>query len=382
MADEDKDSHMTMDPPIDHAELCARIRFRLDEPLQLNDEERASRERLAREHMARLHATGVRVTPTLTPLLHAKLAEVCGRLLIHEPPRLYVEEHPLANASAVQAGTRCHMTVTSALVNLLSNEEVGSIIGHELGHIGLKHATREPNHRDSHHFMLERSRSHEVSADRVGMVACGDLRTAVSAMIKTASGLASSQIALDIDAFLKQLQESPEDADAEWEAEQTHPLLPFRVWAMTRFGATDLYRALIGQEGGEPFEAVEDEVCVRFHSIGEGLAARQATDHVHEALAWLGALSVLQDGKATEDEEVTLATLVGTIWATDVVEYHRNLGRRAVQNRARQSLAALMFSSAYAKRRLRDNLNRFLERSGSAASRDEVQQMIAEAWSS
>ena len=371
---------MAIDPPIDHAELCARVRFRLDEPVELNGEERASRERYARDRMARLHSTGVRVTPTLTPLLHAKLVEVCGRLLIQDPPRLYVEEHPLVNASGLEAGARCHMTVTSALVNLLTNEEVGSIIGHELGHIGLKHAAREPNHRDAHHFILERSRSHEVSADRVGMVACGDLRTAVSAMIKTFSGLSSSQLALDIDAFLKQLQESPEDADSEWEAELTHPLLPFRVWAMTRFAATDMYRTLIGQEGGEPFETVEDEVCIRFRAIGEGLAARQATDHVHEALAWLGALSVLQDGAASEEEEVTLATLVGTIWATDVVEYHRNLGRKAVQNRARQSLSALVFSSAHTKRRLRENLERFLERSGGKANRDEINQLIEDAW--
>lgn len=365
--------------PIDHAELCARVRFRLDEPTTLPDDERVSRERYAQSKIARLHAVGVRVTPTLTPQLHGKLSEVCARLLIDNPPRLYIHEDASSNAGAMYAGPRCFMTMTSGLANLLDIHEIGAVIGHELGHIGMRHAHRDPNHPDAHYYLLERMRAAEVSSDRMAVVAAGDVRTSVSAMIKIASGLSAAHLNLDVDAFLKQLEERPEEADTEWEARETHPLLPFRIWAMVRFGATDLFRSLVGQEGGEPFEAVEEEICRRFRAIGEGLATRQATDHLHEALAWLGALAVLSDDVVTETEEVTLTTLVGTIWATDVIDYHRNHGRKAVESRAKESLSALILSSEPTRRRLRDSLDRFLVRAGNEDAREAVEKLLEEA---
>lgn len=371
---------MSIEPPIDHGELCARIRFRLDEPEMLADDEIRSRELFARNHIARLHQIGVRVTPTLTPGLHAALVTVCDQLLLHQPPRLYVIADSDANASAMHAGDRCFMTLTSGMANLLTIDEVGSVLGHELAHIGMRHATPDPGHPASHHFLLERMRAMEVSCDRMAVLAGGGVRTAVSAMLKVTSGLASPHLTLDVDAFLGQLADRPEAADAEWEAHTTHPMLPFRVWAMTRFAASDCCRALLGQDGGEPFERVEDEVCDRFRAIGEGLASRQATDHVHEALAWIGTIVVCEDGSTSDEEVRVLTGLVGSVWAEDAIGYHRLHGRPAVENRAKHSLAALRHAGEPTRRRLREHVRRMLDGAGNRDLQSCIDKMIEEAW--
>ena len=164
---------MDIEPPIDHAELCARVRFRFDEPTDLPADELRNRERYAAERTARLQAGGVRVTPTLTPGLHAKLAEVSRRLLLTEVPALYVHADGEVNATAVYGGRRCVMTATSALTNLLTIDEFGAIVGHELGHIGMRHAHRDADVGVARVFSMARSRAAEVSCDRLSVIAGG-----------------------------------------------------------------------------------------------------------------------------------------------------------------------------------------------------------------
>jgi hypothetical protein len=371
---------MQFEPPIDHAELCARVRFRLDEPTNLPPDELRARERYAAERTARLQAGGVRVTPTLTPGLHAKLEEVRARLLLDEAPALYVHSDGEVNATAVYGGNRCVMTATSGLANLLTLDEFGAILGHEIAHIGMRHAHRDVDRGIARVFMLERARAAEVSCDRLSVIAAGKPRVAVSAMLKVVSGLTASHLTLDVDAFLKQLAEGPGQVDLEWEALETHPVLPFRVWAMHRFCQTDLCRSLLGLDGGEPAEAVEDEICDRFRAIGEGLTSRAVTDHLHEALAWVAALLISEDESHTEPELEVLAGVAGSVWAEDVMRYLRTHGPQAVESRARDSLSALSNAGTPVRKRVKAHLEGLVERLGASTSRARVERLLEAAW--
>jgi hypothetical protein len=371
---------MPFDPPIDHAELCARVRFRLDEPTNLPPDELRALERFAANHTGRLQGRGVRVTHTLTPGLYAKLDEVRERLMLAEAPALYVFSDPSINASAVYGGDRCVMTATSGLANLLTLDEFGAILGHEIGHIGMRHAHRGADQFSARLFMLERERAAEVSCDRLAVVAAGNPRIAVSALLKVASGLTAEHLTLDVDSFLKQLSEGPVQVELEWEALETHPVLPFRVWAMHRFCQTDVCRALLGLEGGEPADAVEDEICERFRAIGEGLTSRMATGRLHEALAWIAALLISEDESHTEPELTVLAGVVGSVWAEDVMRYLRNHGTAAVENRARESLGALSRAGTPVQDRVRAQLSALIDKLGASGSRDRVMQLLESAW--
>ena len=371
---------MTIDAPIDHNELCARVRFRHDVLTKMPDDEVIGRERYTADRIAILQSMGVRVTPTLTPGIHAKLTDVCRRLLLSDPLRLYIEADPEVNASAMHGGKHCVMSLTSGLANLLTLDEIGGVIGHELGHIGLQHAHQRVEGGMARIFVLESARAAEVSCDRLSIIAAGKCRTAVSAMLKICSGLNAHHLTLDVDAFLTQLAERPAEADMEWEAMQDHPVLPFRVWAMTRFAATDLCIALLGGEGGEPFEKVEDEISTRFKTIGAGLVARAVTDHLHEALAWLGVLIVCEDGSESEIEISTLTTLTGSIWAEDAIEYMKLHGAQAVKSRAKDSLRALSMAHPSVKDRVRLHSTRFIESLNAHAMKVQIDALIDEAW--
>lgn len=371
---------MQFEPPIDHAELCARIRFRLDEPANLPPDELRARERYAAERTARLQASGVRVTATLTPGLHAKLEDVRTRLLLAEAPALYVHSDGEVNATAAYGGNRCVMTATSALANLLTLDEFGAILGHEIAHIGMRHAHRDVEGGLARVFMLERARAAEVSCDRMSLIAAKNPRIAVSAMLKVVSGLAADHLTLDVDAFLRQLQEGPTKVDLEWEALETHPVLPFRVWAMHRFSQTDLCRSLLGLDGGDPFEAAEDEICERFRAIGEGLTSRAVTDHLHEALVWVAALLIGEDDAQTEPELAVLAGVAGSVWAEDAMRYLRAHGPTAVESRARDSLKALAGAGTPVRQRVRTHLDGLIERLGAHASSRRVEELLEAAW--
>jgi hypothetical protein len=272
------------------------------------------------------------------------------------------------------------LTATSALVNLLTLDEFGAILGHELAHIGMRHAHRDRDGGLARVFMLERSRAAEVSCDRLSIIAGGNPRTAISAMLKVVSGLNTDHLTLDVDAFLAQLAERPQEVDLDWEALETHPVLPFRVWALHRFSQTDVCRSLLGLEGGEPAEAVEDEICERFRAIGDGLTGRAVTDHLHEALVWTAALIINEDESHSDTEMTVLASVAGSVWAEDVIHYLRTHGVRAVESRAKDSLRALSGAGTPVRQRVQSHLDTLLERLGAEGSRPRVEALLGAAW--
>ena len=371
---------MPTDLPVDHDELCARVRFRHDESSRPPDDELRARENFAADHIGKLQGTGIRVTSTLTPRLHSKLVEVCARLLLRETPRLYVRGDAESNATAVSGGKRSVVSVTSGLANLLTLDEFGAVLGHELGHIGMRHCMTEANHPDGHLFLLERSRAAEISCDRLSVIAAGNSDIAVSALLKVCSGLGSNHFTLDVAAFVEQLAERPEEVENEWEALLTHPILPFRVWAMTRFASTDLCQSLTGQAGGEPFEQVENEISVRFKAVGDGLVARAVTDHLHEALAWTGVMVICDNRVETSEELRALTELVGSIWAEDAIAYFKTHGGRAVESRARESLSALQLSGSAVHTRIRSHLQSFISRCAAQRMQPKIDALLAECW--
>lgn len=369
-----------MEPPLDHAELCARTRFRLDEPSDLPPDELAERERMAVNRAAKLQSVGLRVTPTLTPGLYAKCESVSRRLLLKQVPAVHVLADSSLNASAFYGGRRHVITVTSALITLLTLDEWGAVLGHELAHVGMRHAYADSEDGMARVFALERSRAAEVSCDRLSVIAAGNPRVAISALVKVTSGLGADHMLTDVDAFLAQLSDRPEDADLEWEALETHPVLPFRVWAMHRFCQTDVCRSLLGQEGGEPFEAVEDEICSRFRAVGEGLVGRAVTDHLHEALVWIAAILICEDGRHSEQELAALTSVAGSVWAEDALEYVKVHGMRATEARAKESLGRLAGGGKPVRARATTHVRALTERLGSAKARKRIDDLIDEAW--
>ena len=82
-------------------------------------------------------ATKIRLSPTQLPHLYNILPPICERLEIREP-EFFLEMSPEPNAHAF-GDTQTAITITSALVEMMSHEELTAVVAHECGHIACRH---------------------------------------------------------------------------------------------------------------------------------------------------------------------------------------------------------------------------------------------------
>ncbi|MGA0285786.1 MAG: M48 family metallopeptidase [Phycisphaerales bacterium] len=359
-----------------------RLRFRLDDPQRtvsgegMNDFERE-------EIRHRIRMTMVRASERLMPDVHRASRRACERLGIEHPPEVFVQAEPTPNAHILMDGGEPIVLLHSGLFSILEPDELCTVIGHELGHWGLRHPPPGPEDESTVVTALSReaARAAEVSADRVAMVAAGDFRSALRVEIKLACGLGSKHVRLDdLDAFMDELETGPIESDRQWEAFSTHPEMQFRFWAQHQFSQTDRFRSVLGRAGGLPYVEVESAIEDRFLALGGGLAFRWTVDALHEALAWIGVLLVAEDEVVTDEEHERLVRLVGMVWAEDATTYARRHGLDAVRRRAKETLQPLKAAHKRTRDRLEQSILKFAKAIGAEDRGEQAIMMVRSAW--
>jgi Peptidase family M48 len=141
------------------------------------------------------------------PVLHQLLAYVATALDAPSMPELYVAANPHPNAITIGMD-RPIVVVTSGMVDLLDEEELRFVLGHEMGHVGSGHAVYQTllqrliilstvlvaiplgglGVRAIVAALMEWSRKAELSADRAGLLATQDPAVAFRVHMKLASG--------------------------------------------------------------------------------------------------------------------------------------------------------------------------------------------------
>ena len=169
-------------------------------------------------------AQTVRVSKSQCPGLYAQLQEACAILDVREP-ELYVAHNPLPNAWT-SGHTRPYITVTSGLLDLMSEDEILAVIGHELGHIKSGHVLYRTMAlgisllltivgdmtlgigrligRSLEATLLEWYRMSEFTGDRAGLLVVQDPQVMLSLMMKFAGGTLFQRNMLDPQEFIKQ----------------------------------------------------------------------------------------------------------------------------------------------------------------------------------
>lgn len=164
---------------------------------------------LVNERAVRLLFLGsaVRVDERQFPVLHQLLADVATALDAPAMPELYVSADPVPNAITIGMD-RPIVVVTSGMVDLLDEEELRFVLGHEMGHVGSGHAVYQTllqrllvlstvlvaiplgglGIRAIVAALMEWSRKAELSADRAGLLATQDPAVAFRVHMKLASG--------------------------------------------------------------------------------------------------------------------------------------------------------------------------------------------------
>ena len=175
-------------------------------------------------------ANAVRVGPTQFPRVHAAFTDVCGVMDWEPRPNVYVSQTPLVNAGAFGMD-HPFIVLNSGALGLLDEEELRTILGHELGHVMSGHALYrtilvillEFGLRNLPFLagiallpiqlaLLEWYRKSELSSDRAGLLASQDPVASMRMFMKLAGGGKIEE--MDLDAFMAQAKEYEEGGDA------------------------------------------------------------------------------------------------------------------------------------------------------------------------
>src|SRR6266850_6976967 len=226
-----------------------------------------------------------RVDPAITPKIGMLRELLRSTLRLVQPIDIYVKASPEPNAFCVPSrkGTRLIMCLYSSLLDLLTPHELLFTMGHEAGHAVLGH-TRVPkptlDEPDFSPLEVVRIRAlgrrQEISCDRIGLLACQDVRVAGAALFKIMSGVPDRWLEFDEAVYAKQFDQIGEMAELAPmdDAFGTHPIIALRVKALMSFADSRVYPEAVGQlpkpRTNEDFEkSVENMLSVLEPDLSE-----------------------------------------------------------------------------------------------------------------
>jgi Zn-dependent protease with chaperone function len=210
-----------------------------------------------RSHHQELMRRGVPVTYDRAPQL-AALVDDCRRSLDPGEIQTYVIPSKERNAYTFGLTQPNVVVIYSSLLEILDADELRFVVGHELGHVALGHTWLNsllgglagvpmPMAAAVIFSLAFRSwnRACEYSADRAGLLACGSLNKAVTALVKLVAGPIRSQEQLErVLAALDREDDTLGGLLAE--TMQSHPLIINRIEQLRAFATSPAFRGKIG----------------------------------------------------------------------------------------------------------------------------------------
>ena len=272
-----------------------------------------------------LLGNAVRITADLLPDVHKRYMECLELLGGDLKGDLYVQQSPEYNASVFAMGDRFDIMIHSALLRDFTLDELTFVMGHELGHVLFDHSSlsiqevfQEENGVDAStaQSMLAWSRAAEVSADRIGLVCCGKLSGAISALFKTSSGIPGIDQTRITNSLRSQYDELVAHLDNEGEGHEwvrTHPMVPIRFKAI-ELGALDLVaiRKAPSNFSARGFRSIDKQIANILRKLDERSGPDTVSSHPlahpnQQAAALIGLVYVaLSNGKLSPNERTVL----------------------------------------------------------------------------
>lgn len=206
----------------------------------------------------------LKVSKRLLEHLSDLFDDVKATLGFEQPVDFYVTGDSTVNAFSVSIENDkgpCIVNVNSALLTLMTDQEVRFVLGHELGHL-IDHDSKMNSlisfvYPDAtlmpiglQHKVRLWSQLAELEADRYGYLACGSLEACVSAFYKMSSGLDIARMNVPLDVLLEEnrshldyfLSDKGISVD-------THPVNPIRVEGLNLYATSKSEKEL--KEGME-----------------------------------------------------------------------------------------------------------------------------------
>ena len=267
---------------------------------------------LDNSHLSNLLTNSVRVSKEILPKVGSAIETVFERIKIENNFNFFVTaDNNQANASCslMSSASRPDIVLTSRLIELLSLEELQFVIGHEVAHYVYQHALY-PNHnnvedRNLKLNILNLSRAAEISADRIGFLACASLDASLKANFKLASGLSDKHFNFKPSTYLDQLRDLEDLGKSSSELWSTHPSFLIRMQSLIWFSMTKEYHEFFDQKkkGSYSLSEIDQKLASKIKKI-TGDEIENSNKRIYEsALIW-GSLDIyLSDKKFSKNEQ-------------------------------------------------------------------------------
>jgi Zn-dependent protease with chaperone function len=254
-----------------------------------------------------------------------RLIEDGARVLdLSDVPEAFVSNNPVPSAQTIGID-KPFLVLSSGLVDLLDEEELRFVIGHELGHILSGHAV----YRSMLNALLTLSRrvfflpvgylglrallsaleewyrKSEISCDRAGLLAGQDPDAALRSLMKVAGGAQLAE--MDVTAFLDQAREYDAQGDLRDGVlkllslqGQLHPFAVLRAAELQRWIDDGSYRTILG--GDYPRRGEENDASVGDDAREAAKSYKQTMDESADAL--MGVLRSIGEEAASVGQRV------------------------------------------------------------------------------
>lgn len=210
-------------------------------------------------------ASGIRVDQN-DPVISEILRRCGDTLHINVPYTIVSSSVSGINAITVGTGDFVFIAISSLLKAVMSDDQLAFVLGHECGHIAVGHIVYHtvlntarlltemipligPKLYNATSLPLKAwSRRSEISADRAGLLCCGDLDVSCRTLLQIEAGIMNMDD-FDLAAYIRDANQMlRRTAIGRFnELSQTHPLLVKRIEALCLFGASEKYYRLSGK---------------------------------------------------------------------------------------------------------------------------------------
>ena len=318
--------------------LAEKVRFSSDS-LSSESDVSANKANNLRSYFAQ---SGLLIDDAVTPSLSTSLRRVYERLHIPtDAVQAFVYASPEIQAECFAGSSKsCAVRFSSAIVDLLDDDEIAFVAGHELGHFLLGHGRTNLRHREQSLECGMQMRSQEISSDRIGLMACRALDVAMRALMKTASGLSSRHLRFDVSAFLSQLRHVDLNSGFQ-DAIASHPSIVVRCRALLWFSLSDFFKK------GERFHLLEQmdrlDAMVKkdLAKYVDGPARQRIGDAKENLALWMATYEIVQDGVFAKREQEIFQRLFGNATLRRLKDFLRDTDASKISDEvfARLSIA-------------------------------------------
>ncbi len=257
-----------------------------------------------------------KITKNLAPRIFKLCTEAKDALSFDEDIDFFIANSPETNAVAVpKFGEESkHLVIlNSEIIEKFDDDELKFIIGHEIGHLISDYGTFSrilnfvfPEFKQipivfKNKIILWQKLS-ELTADRYGFIASPNLEKCLSNFFKLASGLDTTKISFNADAYLTETNQLIDKFKKEpYSMISSHPVNPVRIKAIQYFSESDLFKKIKNHKAIKKDDALDKNIS-ELSSLLMVLSNSELDAHRTYFIASAGILSASIDKKIGIEE--------------------------------------------------------------------------------